>query len=330
MKLLLFTALLIIGNCDQKNAKSEASYDNYTWEQVLPFGNGSFQEKWKPGTFPLGIVPVLGANNHLWMTGQKMIWESADGLNWQKHDKTDWGERISMAYVYFKDTLWMFGGMMYKERSFVNDIWYSADGINWKQNPANAEWQPRKGQTVIVFKNKLWLLGGSNAVAADLSPNRFLNDTWSSADGKHWVLEKKSAEWPAREYPKVLVFNDTLYMMGGQGYGDVWKSANGKDWTLITNETEWKQRYDHGALVYDNKIWIFGGRDTSSNHTIAAKKDVWFSDNGITWNKQTEHALWTVRSGATSIVFKNNLWIFSGKHTGGKYNWGGDVWIMKK
>lgn len=119
-------------------------------------------------------------------------------------------------------------------------------------------------------------------------------------------------------------------MVGGQGHGDVWKSANGKDWTLITNEAAWKKRYDYGALVYDNKIWVFGGRDTSSNHNAAAKNDVWFSDNGITWNKQTEHALWTVRSGVTSIVFKNKLWIFSGKHTGGKHNWKGDIWTMRK
>ncbi|MFM9910029.1 MAG: hypothetical protein ACKVOW_11795, partial [Chitinophagaceae bacterium] len=110
MKFTLFTVLFLIGNCNSKNAVKETSYDKYTWKQVLSFGNGSFQEKWKPGTFPLALIPLLDTNNQLWMPGQKAIWESADGVNWQKHGKADWGERISMAHVYFNDTLWMFGG----------------------------------------------------------------------------------------------------------------------------------------------------------------------------------------------------------------------------
>ncbi|WP_428657418.1 hypothetical protein [Runella sp.] len=35
-----------------------------------------------------------------------------------------------------------------------------------------------------------------------------------------------------------------------------------------------------------------------------------------------------VRSGGISVVFKNKLWLFSGKHTDGKHNWGGDVWTL--
>lgn len=117
-------------------------------------------------------------------------------------------------------------------------------------------------------------------------------------------------------------------MLGGQGQADVWRSPDGKSWIQLTPEADWKQRYGYGALVFDNKIWIFGGNDTSSNHTTAAKNDVWHSDDGIKWNKQYEHAPWTVRSAANSIVFKDKLWIFSGKHTGGKHNWGGDIWTM--
>jgi hypothetical protein len=208
----------------------------------------------------------------------------------------------------------------------MNDTWFSADGINWMQTSTNAEWSPRKGNALVVFKEKLWLLGGSNSVVEDLSPNAFLNDIWSSEDGKHWTLEKSSAEWSPREYPKVLVFNDSLYLLGGQGYGDVWKSANGKDWTLITAEAEWKKRYDHGALVYDDKIWVFGGREEISTN---AYNDIWYSADGLTWQNQTLCAPWTKRSAANSIVFDNKLWIFSGKHTGAKDNWGGDIWKME-
>ncbi|HEY3252268.1 MAG TPA: hypothetical protein VGK25_14255 [Ignavibacteria bacterium] len=102
------------------------------------------------------------------------------------------------------------------------------------------------------------------------------------------------------------------------------------NWIELLPEADWNLRYDYGALVFDNKIWVFGGRDTSSNHTLAAKNDVWYSKNGIKWKRQTEHAPWTVRSAAHSIVFMDKLWLFSGKHTGGPHNWDGDIWTMRK
>lgn len=325
----VFTSTFQFTSCKKgsiSTACPDADTRPYIWKEVKQMGNGSFQTEWKTGTFPLALMPVKGANDHLWMPGQQAIWESADGLNWQKHDKADWGERISMIYVYFKDTLWMFGGMMYPNKKFMNDIWFSADGISWKQAPINAEWQPRKGHTIVVFKNKLWLFGGSNGVASDLSPNNFLNDIWSSEDGKHWTSEKASGEWFPREYPKVLVFNNALYMLGGQGYGDVLKSANGKDWTLITAKAEWNKRYDYGALVYDNKFWIFGGREEIPAN---AYNDIWCSEDGISWKNLTMCAPWTKRSAVNSVVFNNKIWLFSGKHTGAKDNWGGDIWTME-
>lgn len=327
---ILLAAAIDITSCKKSyitTACPDANTGPYVWREAKGMGNGSFETEWRNGTFPLALMPVLSANNHLWMPGRTAIWESADGLNWQRHEKADWGERISMSYIYFKDTLWMYGGMMYQDRRFVNDIWFSADGKTWAKSPANGEWQPRKGQAVIVFKNKVWLLGGANGVASDLSSTSFLNDIWSSEDGKHWTLEKASAEWSPREHPKIVVLNDTLFMLGGQGYGDVWKSANGKDWTLVTAEAEWKKRYDHGALAYDNKVWVFGGRDEIPAN---AYNDIWSSEDGLTWENQTRCAPWSKRSAAHSIVFDNKVWLFSGKHTGARDNWGGDIWTMEK
>lgn len=301
---------------------------NYTWEQVLPFGNGSFQEEWKPGTFPLGITPLVALGGNLWMIGQKAAWSSADGITWAHHPKTDWGERISLKCVYFKDKLWMLGGMKYQEKQVVNDLWVSSDGTAWKQVSQAAEWLPRKGHTVVVFRNKLWLLGGAADIQPDFSARKLFNDVWSSTDGIHWTEETGAAPWSPRDSPHVVVFQDALYLLGGQGKADVWRSTDGKAWTPVTAAADWKERYDTGTLVFDNKLWVFGGRDTTANHNTAAKNDVWYSANGIDWNRQTEHAPWTVRSGGQSVVFKANLWLFSGKHTGGKHNWGGDVWTL--
>lgn len=309
------------------NARVFVNPVTYMWKQVLPFGNGSFQEEWKPGTFPLGLTPLVAFGGTLWMVGQKAAWSSTDGITWAHHPKNDWGERISQKYVCFKDKLWMMGGMNYQERHVVNDLWSSADGTSWKP-VGRAAWQPRKGHTLVVFNEKLWLLGGAADIQPDFTARKLFNDVWSSTDGIHWTEETGAAPWSPRDSPHVVVFQDALYLLGGQGKADVWRSTDGKAWTQVTAAADWKERFDNGALVFDNKLWIFGGRDTTANHNTAAKNDVWYSENGTNWIPQAEHAPWTVRSGGASVVFKDQLWLFSGKHTGGQHNWGGDVWAL--
>jgi hypothetical protein len=302
----------------------------YSWKEVLPFGSGAFPEEWTEGKWPKGLFPVIAFDGDLWMTWQRSSWSSSDGLNWEQYNKNDWGQRIYTSYYFFLDKLWMSGGLDYQPKTFLNDVWTSADGKIWTQETAHAEWQPRGSQTIIVFKNKLFLFGGATEVLPDRTTSKFMNDIWTSDDGIHWNREETDAPWPACDYPRMLIFKDSLYMVGGQGHAGIWRSADGKSWLNIKEEAEWKKRYDYGALVFDNKIWVYGGRDISTNHTTGAKDDVWYSEDGNTWLQQFEHAPWTVRSAMHSIVFKNKLWIFSGKHTGRQYNWGGDIWTLNK
>jgi hypothetical protein len=58
-----------------------------------------------------------------------------------------------------------------------------------------------------------------------------------------------------------------------------------------------------------------------------ALDDIWYSSDGVTWNRQAEYAPWAPRSPLVT-VFRDQLWIYSGKHTGGPDNWGGDLWPM--
>lgn len=306
-----------------------ANPNMYEWKQILPFGNGSHQNEWKPGTFPMGIVPLVAFEGKLWMTGQKASWSSPDGIAWTQHPKFDWGERITMTSVYFDNKLWIYGGMRYQDRQLVNEVWYSANGTEWRQAP-NAAWEPRKGHAVVAFKNKLWLFGGVTKVSSDFESLEMKNDVWSSTDGFHWVKEVARAGWSSRDSPQVMVLHDTLYLLGGQGLADVWRSTDGKNWTALSSEAAWKKRYDKGALVFDDKLWVIAGRDTNPNHNLAAQNDMWFSTNGINWTRQAEHAPWTVRSGGYSVVFKDRIWLYSGKHTGGNPVWKGDVWALQK
>jgi hypothetical protein len=192
---------------------------------------------WEPGRFPLTLAPHVAYHDALWMTAQTRAYSSPDGLTWTEHLKTDWGERIYESIVYFKGRLWMYGGLDYRARTLLNDIWSSSDGVSWSKVGA-AGWSPRGNQTVVVYRDRLWLFGGADHTADDRSTDGFLNDVWVSDDGINWTLVTPAASWSPRDKAGVIVFNDELYLLGGQGVADVWRSSNGRDWTRLA-EADW-------------------------------------------------------------------------------------------
>ena len=301
------------------------------WRQRLAPGNGGFPASpgshnkplWMPGRFPLGLAPRMAFNDELWMSAQTLGYASPDGLTWTQHRKTDWGERIYHGTVFFKGKLWMYGGMDYEARTFLNDIWSSSDGITWsKAGPA--AWSARGAQTMLVYRDKLWLFGGANHATRDRSPDAFLNDVWVSDDGLAWAEVTHVAPWAPRSDPGVVVFDDAFYLVGGQGHADVWRSSNGRDWTPLVAQAPWKPRHGHAREVFDGKLWVFGGW---AGKPTDALNDVWYSGDGVTWHRQAEHAPWTPRY-PVSIVFQDKIWIFSGKHNGSDDRWSGDLWQM--
>ena len=301
------------------------------WEQVRPLGSGGFppeagsndRPQWEPGRWPLTLQPVIGFHDNLWMLSQTHAWSSRDGVNWTHYQKTDSGERIWHEYVFFANRLWLFGGLRYADRVPLNDVWSSPDGVMW-QYLGNADWSPRKGHRIIVFHDQLWLFGGADRVQHDFSTTHALNDVWSSDDGLHWTQRVAAAAWAPREEAQVVVFNDALYLLGGQGQADVWRSADGVTWTQLSAEAAWQPRSGYGTAVFGDQLWVYGGVRGSATNAL---NDIWYSADGRTWAQQTEHAPWAPRSPKT-IVYKARLWIFSGKHTGGPDNFGGDIWTM--
>lgn len=316
-----------IGNEQLILSKSERLSPAYEWLQVAPPGSGTHQHEWKPGTYPSAIVPVIAFNDDLWMVGQKRVWSSKDGIKWQASDKNDWGERISMAAVFFNNTFWVSGGMDYATNNFLNEIWSSKDGKTWTRSVSHAEWTARKGHTVVAFRGKLWLFGGETAIDENKVPNAFVNDIWSSSDGVHWTMVASDPPWPTRGNPKVLVFKDKLWLIGGQGRSDIWRSDDGKNWTQLKTESPWGDRYDYGLTTFDNKIWIYGGSERNRRNAF---NDVWYTTDGLKWIKLIDHAPWTPRSGGFSVAFHDKLFLYGGKHTGHDDSFSGDIWVMKK
>lgn len=288
--------------------------DNYKWELVLKPGNGSFETSWKEGQWPMGISACIAFDDQLWMTGQKKVWSSGNGIHWTASQKTDWGERHGMATVFFKNKLWMLGGMKTWD-DFRNDTWHSDDGKKWVQAVTNASWSKRRDHQVFTYKNKLWLIGGvASSGKVNELPTIALSDTWSSDDGIHWNLISNSAPWQGKGYSKILVFNNKIWLVGTES----WYSEDGKTWTKAAFKNIWPNRRSNGVLVFDNKLWVYGGIELN---------DVWHSSNGTDWNK-LNNAPWTPRTTNYSTVFKNKLWIYSGK-TGKEDSWSGDIWTLE-
>jgi hypothetical protein len=198
------------------------------WRAVLPLGSGGYPADpgsentplWKPGRFPLTLTPLIAYQGNLWMTAQTRAYSSPDGLTWTEHHKTDWGERIYESLVYFKGRLWMLGGLDYQASTFLNDIWSSPDGVTWTSH-GTAAWPERGNHTLVVYQNRLWLFGGANHISDDRSTDGFLNDVWVSEDGIDWTPVTPAAPWSPRDKAGVVVFNNELYLVGGQGTADV-------------------------------------------------------------------------------------------------------------
>ena len=109
-----------------------------------------------------------------------------------------------------------------------------------------------------VFKDRVWLLGGGRYETPAHPQYTYLNDVWSSADGKAWERHLEHAPWRGRVYHDVAVFDDRLWVMEGQvsqgkNVKDVWYSSDGQDWYAVP-QTPWKER--HASSVF---AWYVSG-----------------------------------------------------------------------
>ena len=112
-------------------------------------------------------------------------------------------------------------------------------------------------------------------------------------------------------------------MVGAEGEPDVWR-FDGTNWTQAATSVPWGPRFGYGANAFDGRLWVLGGYRNAPKDAL---NDVWYTRDGVTWTEQTEHAPWGPRD-PLAIVYKDALWIYSGKHTGANDTWSGDLWAM--
>ena len=257
------------------------------------------------------VYRALSHNGRLYGLGGNDVWSSADGKSWmRKTNNTGWSERSYQALSH-NGRLYVLGGvytflegLIHRNYNYYNDVWSSVDGKNWMRKTNNAGWSGRSSHQALSHNGRLYVLGGRNSNRQGRN-NKNLNDVWSSADGKRWVLETDEAGWSGRYSHQALSHNGRLYVLGGEDgsrLNDVWSSADGKNWVRETDDAGWSNRYSHQALSHNGRLYVLGG--------YYRQNDVWSSADGKNWVRETYSAEWTARTDHQAVVFPSALALF--------------------
>lgn len=235
-------------------------------------------------------------------------------------------KREGHSSVAYDHKMWVIGGYEGFGGNSRNDIWHSKDGVSWAQVLVSKHFSPRTSHTTTVFKNKLWVIGGNEI------PNR-KNDVWQSSDGNFWQEVTNKAGFSERSSHTAFAFDHRLWVIGGLDQNknpknDVWYSKNGIDWILATPNAAFSPRFEHTSFIYDDKIWVIGGRESiDPSNKLDVKNDVWYSKNGIDWVQATQNAAFSSRSGHSSVVYDDKMWVLGGSDMAS--NKTSDAWCSK-
>ncbi|MCO6458586.1 MAG: hypothetical protein J5I93_25040 [Pirellulaceae bacterium] len=268
----------------------------------------------------------------------------------QVTDRAQYAPRDGAGALVFQDQMWLLGGWnpgdkRHFPRICNNEVWSSRDGATWTLRKPNtfldrsfdpaSDWEGRHTAGYVVFQDKMWIVGG------DVNQGHYQHDVWNSADGVRWHLVNRDqpVPWGPRALHLTLVFQDKIWILGGQTmpgfapseetfYRDIWTTTDGRRWQRVPPvEPYWSPRgMIGGSAVFQDRIWILGGGtyDTPQTPSRNFFNDVWSSADGIHWRQHTAAAPWHPRQYHEVAVFDNRLWVLEGYHRdGGNRN---DVW----
>jgi hypothetical protein len=236
---------------------------------------------------------------------------------------------------------------------FSTDTWLRSapQGVplyGWQNVTVQAAFAGRDGAGLLTYDNKLWLLGGWNSSTA-VFPLTTSNEVWSSTDGRHWTLVKPNTfgttafkpatDWQGRHMAGWLVFNDQLWIVGGDSnqchyQTDAWNSSDGVHWKQVTANLPWGNRVLFYSLVFNNKIWVMGGQTLALadcpdyGEQESFDNDIWNSSDGLHWAQvEPSGSIWDPRGViGGAVVFKGRMWVIGGGTYGNDQVIYNDVW----
>jgi hypothetical protein len=143
----------------------------------------------------------------------------------------------------------------------------------------------------------------------------------------NWWLRRGTALSPAlhinaqkftpRLRHSAVSWRGKLWIIGGAftnagSVSDVWNSDDGEHWTQVSASASFPYRSPGTYVVFNDRLWMLGGMSGSAFSGVVWNDDVWSSGDGATWRREVEHAPWDGRSGHSSFVFNNRLWVIGG------------------
>ncbi len=185
--------------------------------------------------------------------------------------------RAGAAAVVWHGKIFVFGGKSLNNNILSSVEVYDTLTQTWDSTIVKPFKKKRYNTSAIVWENKIYLTGGrtNNDVLGSVEIYDPVQNKWEEAQDLH----------EEREGHSVNIFNDQLYVFGGQESSfnyidDIEKFDPQKDeWTDSKLEME-NQRSAHFAGVYNNQYFMFGGYYLGLTNTIY--KTVADSD-GYTW-----------------------------------------------
>lgn len=188
------------GNIEHFTFKPEIyrTTDLKKWDTISHNSNLPARFFYHPFTFQNKIWIIGGEDKN---TQYGDIWNSSDGIHWEKQaDNLPFGKQSGAYVILFNGKLFLLG----------NNIWSSTDGLNWQlETKEIVKGEEHFGGTPVIFDNKIWLLACNRN-------GQFLSKVFVSNDGKNWHGE--DAPWSPRGAVAAAVFKNKIYMTGGK-YG---------------------------------------------------------------------------------------------------------------
>jgi hypothetical protein len=251
------------------------------------------------------------------------VFKTTDGVTFSKIcDSVPIIPRIKYSAVYFKDRLWIIGGLFvdsnFRNVSSFDDAYSSADGKKWQKEKMSG-FPKREGNTIVVYKNEMYSIGGQFRDSFNFpgSTKKYFGGVRSlsvlkTSDGKRWSkiydgLPFESNSLSFRVFAtsnSIFVISDTV---GAWYYGiehRMWSSNDGKKWKDLGRLPS--TRYHSGTRFFNGEIYDIGGRTMRGEYP----SKIICTGNSSKWNIDSSQKYLPKSSRCGLYVFNNKLYAY--------------------